>query len=424
MKKFLYLLVTLSLLLAFMPVALVSAQEAVPCDEDYLVQADDWLSKLADKYYGDVLAYWAIFDATNNAGGDYASIDNPDVIEIGWKLCIPSAADAEKLLEARGQTMAEAPMAMAGGYTIALIAKHTGNPYFDKVNEGAVEASNELGDTLIFQAPATSDVAGQIELAEALIAQQVDVIGFSANDPDALVPVGQKAMDAGIKVMSWDSAVAPEGRMVHENQADPELVGRVEVQMLGEMIGYEGQIAILSAGATMTNQNTWIEWMKEELKDPKYANMELVGVVYGDDDRQKSYNEAQGLFKSYPDLKGIISPTTVGIAATGKALTDAGLCGQIALTGLGLPSEMAEYIKSGCCEAMALWNPIDQGYLTTYIAHYLADGTLTPAAGESFSAGRMGEFSVVEVAPGDLQVYQGPPFQFNAENIDQWASVY
>jgi ABC-type sugar transport system substrate-binding protein len=274
MKKFLYLLVTLSLLLALMPVAVVGAQEPVACDEDYLVQADDWLSKLADKYYGDVLAYWAIFDATNAAGGDYATVENADLIEIGWKLCIPSAADAEALLAARGQTMG-APAAMVGGYTIALIAKHTGNPYFDKVNEGAVEAAAELGDTLIFQAPATSDVGGQIELAEALIAQKVDVIGFSANDPDALVPVGQKAMAAGIKVMSWDSAVATEGRMVHENQANSELVGRVEVQMLAEMIDYEGQIAVLSAGATMTNQNTWIEWMKEELKDPKYANMEL-----------------------------------------------------------------------------------------------------------------------------------------------------
>jgi len=424
MKKFLYLLVTLSLLLALVPVAIASAQGPVECDEDYLVQADDWLSKLADKYYGDVLAYWAIFDATNAAGGDYTTIANADLIEIGWKLCIPSAADAEALLAARGQGMGEAPAAMAGGYTIALIAKHTGNPYFDKVNEGALEAAADLGDTLIFQAPATSDVGGQIELAEALIAQKVDVIGFSANDPDALVPVGQKAMDAGIKVMSWDSGVAVAGRMVHENQADPELVGRVEVQMLAEMIGYEGQIAVLSAGATMTNQNTWIEWMKEELKDPKYANMELVAVVYGDDDRQKSLNEAQGLFKSYPDLKGIISPTTVGIAATGKALTDAGLCGQVALTGLGLPSEMAEYITSGCCEAMALWNPIDQGYLSTYIAHYLADGTLTPAAGESFSAGRMGDFTVRDLGDGDLQVFQGPPFQFNAENIDQWANVY
>jgi nucleoid-associated protein YgaU len=87
MKKLLYLLVTFSLLLALMPVAVASAQEAVECDEDYLVQADDWLSKLADKYYGDVLAYWAISDATNAAGGDYATIDNPDLIEVGWQLC-------------------------------------------------------------------------------------------------------------------------------------------------------------------------------------------------------------------------------------------------------------------------------------------------------------------------------------------------
>jgi rhamnose transport system substrate-binding protein len=311
-----------------------------------------------------------------------------------------------------------------GGYKIALVAKHTGNPYFDKVNAGALEAAKELGDVVVFQGPATSDVAGQIELADALIAQKFDVIGVSANDANALVPVSKKAMAAGVKFISWDSAVAPEGRILHENQANSELVGRVEVQMLAEMINYEGEIAILSAGATMTNQNTWIEWMKKELEDPKYSKMKLVAVVYGDDDRQKSLNEAQGLFKSYPNLKGIISPTTVGIAAAGKALTDAGLCGKVALTGLGLPSEMAEYIKSGCCKAMALWNPIDQGYLTTYIAHNLAAGTITGKVGETFTAGRMGSYTIVDTGNGDLQVYQGPPFQFNASNIDQWASVY
>ncbi len=424
MKKFLYVLVVLSMLAALAPVTLVGAQAmAVPCEEDYVVQASDWLSKLADKYYGDATAYWAIFDATNAAGGDYATLDNPDSIEIGWQLCIPSAADAQTLMAERGSGMAAAPAA-GGGYTIALVTKHTGNPYFDKVQEGATEAVGELGDTLIFQGPATSDVAGQIELIDALIAQGVDAIGVSANDQDALVPIGQKAMTDGIKFFSWDSAVAPDGRLIHEAAASAEQIGRVEVQMLAKMINYEGQIAILSAGATMTNQNTWIEWMKKELEDPKYANMELVAVVYGDDDRQKSLNEAQGLFKTYPELKGIISPTTVGIAAAGKALTDAGLCGKVALTGLGLPSEMAEYIKSGCCTAMALWNPIDQGYVSTYMAHALINGTLTPAAGETFNAGRMGQLTVVDEGGGDLIVYQGPPFEFNADNIDMWASVY
>jgi rhamnose transport system substrate-binding protein len=422
MKKLLYVAVVLSMLLALMP-TMVMAQAG---GEDYVVQKDDWLSKLADKYYGNEMYYWAIFDGTNEknaADSSYAKIENADLIEPGWKLYIPTKDEAEAYMAKRGGAAPAAPVA-GGGYKLAIIVKHTGNPYFDKVNEGANEAAKELGDTVIFQGPATSDVAGQIELIDALIAQKVDAIAVSANDPDALIPVGKKAMDAGIKFISFDSAIAPAGRLLHENQANSEQVGRVEVQMLGEMINYEGEIAILSAGATMTNQNTWIEWMKKELEEPKYAKMKLVAVVYGDDDRQKSLNEAQGLFKSYPNLKGIISPTTVGIAATGKALTDAGLCGKVALTGLGLPSEMAEYIKSGCCKAMALWNPIDQGYLTTYIMHNLVAGTLEAKAGSSFKGGRMGDYTVVDTGNGDLQVYQGPPFQFNADNIDQWSSVY
>ncbi|HEY64774.1 MAG TPA: rhamnose ABC transporter substrate-binding protein [Caldilineae bacterium] len=311
----------------------------------------------------------------------------------------------------------------AKGYKIAIVVKNLGNPFFEAVNRGAQEAAKELGDEIIFQGPATPTAEGQIEIIDALIAQKVDAIAVSANDPDALVPVGKKAMDAGIVMISFDSGIAPAGRQLHISQADMETIGRVQVQMIAEQIGYEGQIAILSAASTMTNQNTWIEWMKEELKDPKYSKMELVAIVYGDDLREKSYNEAQGLFKSYPDLKGIISPTTVGIAATARALQDAGLCGKIKLTGLGLPSEMAEYVKNGCCEEFALWNPVDLGYLTAYVAHRMLAGEITGKAGETFEAGRLGEYTI-QVDGDDVYIVLGPPFRFNAENIDEWAKVY
>ncbi len=311
----------------------------------------------------------------------------------------------------------------AGGYKIAIVVKNLGNPFFEAVNRGAQEAAEELGDEIIFQGPATPTAEGQIEIIDALIAQKVDAIAVSANDPDALVPVGKKAMDAGIVMISFDSGIAPAGRQLHISQADMETIGRVQVQMIAEQIGYEGQIAILSAASTMTNQNTWIEWMKEELKDPKYSKMELVAIVYGDDLREKSYNEAQGLFKSYPDLKGIISPTTVGIAATARALQDAGLCGKIKLTGLGLPSEMAEYVKNGCCEEFALWNPVDLGYLTAYVAHRMLAGEITGKAGETFEAGRLGEYTI-QADGDDVYIVLGPPFRFNAENIDEWAKVY
>lgn len=312
----------------------------------------------------------------------------------------------------------------AGGYRIGLVVKNLGNPFFEAVNRGAQEAAKELGDEVIFQGPATPTAEGQIEIIDALIAQRVDAIAVTANDPEALVPVGKKAMNAGIKMVTFDSAVAPEGRQLFVNQADMEQIGRIQVQMLAEMINYEGEIAILSAASTMTNQNTWIEWMKKELEDPKYSKMKLVAIVYGDDLREKSYNEAQGLFKSYPNLKGIISPTTVGIAATARALQDAGLCGKIALTGLGLPSEMAEYIKNGCCQEMALWNPIDLGYLTVYATHALLDGTITGKPGETFQAGRLGEYTTQDEGNGGVMVLLGPPFRFNAENIDEWAQVY
>lgn len=313
---------------------------------------------------------------------------------------------------------------LAKDYTVAMVVKGAGNPFFEACRKGGEEASAELGIKFIFQAPETPTAEGQIALIDALIAQQVDAILVSANDPDALVPVLRRAMNRGIKVVAFDSGVAPAGRHLFLNQADMELIGRIQVQMLAKMIDYKGEIAILSATSTMANQNIWIEWMKEELKLPEYKDMTLVATVYGDDLREKSYNEALGLFRSRPNLKGIISPTTVGLAATGRALEDQGLSGKIKLTGLGLPSEMAEYIRNGTCEAMALWNPIDLGYVSTYMAHALLTGAADGKVGDVINVGRMGDKVVVETADGGLEIILGAPFVFDADNIDEWYQVY
>ncbi|MFN8453809.1 MAG: substrate-binding domain-containing protein [Anaerolineae bacterium] len=107
MKHYQKLLAVLMLLsLVFSSVQFVLAapprQNAVTCEQEVVVQADDWLSKIAEKVYGDVLAYPAIAEATNSKKAEdstFAKIDDLDVIEVGWKLCIPSAADAETLLK-------------------------------------------------------------------------------------------------------------------------------------------------------------------------------------------------------------------------------------------------------------------------------------------------------------------------------------
>ena len=310
----------------------------------------------------------------------------------------------------------------SGKYVI--MVKSTGNPYNEKMIEGFQEAISEAGvGEVIVKAPAEPTAEAQIQMIEECIAQKVSSIAIAGNDPDALQPVLTKAMNAGIKIVSFDSAVNQDSRQVHVNQADPELIGRVEIQAIAEMIGGEGQIAVLSATSQATNQNIWIEWMKEELKDSAYSNIELVKVAYGDDLRDKSTSETEALLKAYPDLKGIIAPTTVGMAAAGKVLTDKGLAGEVFLTGLGLPSEMAEYITNGVCPYMYLWNPIDIGYLTGYASIALVKGDIDGAAGGTFEAGKLGQKEIEAVTDG-TEIILGAPFRFDPSNIEEWKSIY
>lgn len=317
----------------------------------------------------------------------------------------------------------DAGSAAGGKKRFAIIFKNTGNPYGEKQMEGFKNAIEETGGEAILKAPDQPTAEAQIQMIEELISQKVDAIAVVANDPDALQPALKKAMDAGIKVLSLDSAVNAQSRMVHINQADPERIGRVQIQAVSEMIGGKGEIAVLSATSQATNQNLWIDWMKKELEDPKYKDIKLVKVAYGDDLRDKSVSETEALLKSYPDLKGIIAPTTVGIAAAGKVLTDKGLKGKVMLTGLGLPSEMAEYIESGVSPWMYLWNPVDVGYLAGYAADALVKGTITGKTGDKFKAGKLGDKEVI--ADGDgTQVMLGDPFKFDQSNIGEWKKVY
>lgn len=308
-----------------------------------------------------------------------------------------------------------------GTVRIAMVVKNLGNAFFEACRDGGLEAIG-LGEDieLIFQGPITPTAEGQIEIIDSLIAQKVDAIAISANDRNALVPVCKGAMAEGIKVISFDSGVAEGGRIIDLLPSNAEFIGRQQVQLIAEMIGYKGEIAILSATSQATNQNLWIEWMKEELKEPAYKDMKLVAVVYGDDLSDKSYREALGLFKSYPNLKGIISPTTVGIAATGKALEDQGLSGVIALTGLGLPSEMKQYILNGTCTKMALWNPVELGYSATYIAYKLVTGEIKGEVGEVMDIGKMGDITIGE---GGIAI-MSPPYVFDKSNIEKFAAIY
>jgi rhamnose transport system substrate-binding protein len=313
-----------------------------------------------------------------------------------------------------------ATAAQAEPVKIALVVKALGIGFFEAANKGAQEAAKELGDVeVIYTGPTDTTAEGQIEVINSLIAQNVNAIAVSANDKDALVPALKKAMDRGITVISWDSGVAPEGRSVHLNPSSNALIGNMCVKMAADNLpDGKGDVAILSATATATNQNTWIEEMKKVL--PNYPGVNIVTTVYGDDLADKSYRETQGLIQTYPNLKAIIAPTSVGIVAAAQAVEDAGKVGQINVTGLGLPSEMAGHVKAGSSKSFAIWNPIDLGYSATTIAYNLATKKAEAKPGGEIPMGRMGNLKLDD----NLEGAMSDPFVYDATNVEEFAKIF
>ncbi|WP_205328306.1 rhamnose ABC transporter substrate-binding protein [Glycomyces sp. YM15] len=298
------------------------------------------------------------------------------------------------------------------GTAFTFLPKNLGNPYFDTSEVGAQSAAEELGVTVTQVGPDAASPEAQVPFINTAAQQGADALIISANDPSAICGALEEASDAGTAIVTFDSDTDPECRDLFVSQADAAGIAKVQVEMIAEQIGGAGQIAILSASANATNQNAWIELMQTEL-EANYPDIELVDTVYGDDDDQKSFDQTAALLQSYPELKGIVSPTTVGIAAAARYLSTSASKGEVALTGLGTPNQMREYVTDGTVTEFALWNPDDLGYLAVHAAAALANGDIEGDEGDTFTTERLGEYTV---GP-DGVVLLGEPFRFNADNI-------
>ena len=308
---------------------------------------------------------------------------------------------------------------------LVLLPKFLGILVFDQANAGAQEAAKELGnpDALTFTGPTPENsAAGQIEIVTNQTTQGVNGIMISNNAGDQIAPAAKAAREKGITVVTWDSPIpSAEGEQVFVAQVDFNETGKVMADMALNIIGPDGgEFAVLSASPDAANQNAWIKAMNEALKDPKYAKLKLVDTVYGNDQSEESYKQALALVDKYPNLKLIMAPTTVGIAAAAKAMQDEKLCDKVKVSGLGLPAEMVSYTLNGCAPQFALWSFVDLGYLTYYLTYMLADGQLKGVEGEQFTAGRMGNYSITKDPTREkgLRVLMGPFTVYTKDNVE------
>ena len=307
---------------------------------------------------------------------------------------------------------------------MVLLPKFLGILPFDQANKGAQEAHAELenpGEYLYTGPTPENSVAGQIEIITTSTSQGQDVVMLSNNAGDQVAPSAQAAQAAGTTVVTWDSPIpSSEGETLFVAQVDFNDIGVVMADMALDILGGEGEFATLSATPDAANQNAWIAAMEEALKDDKYAGINHIDIVYGDDQSEVSYNRALALVDKHPNMGLIMAPTSVGIVAAAKALQDEGLCDQIKVSGLGVPAEMVSYSLNGCSPAFALWDFVDLGYLTYYTSYLIATGQMKGEVGETFEAGRMGTYTIEKDPTRDAgsRVLMGPFTVYTKDNVE------
>jgi rhamnose transport system substrate-binding protein len=332
----------------------------------------------------------------------------------------PSAAGPSEAAPSEAAPSQAAASAAAGPITVGYLPKDIVNQYFAAAKTGIDKAAGETGGTVIQVGPNEAKADLQVPFITDLTTQKVSAIIISADGKDEVAPALMAAMAAGIKVVGFDSSPAVGAYNVFVNQVDFSGVGVNLSDWACELApNCTGDIAILSAAATATNQNAWIDLMKTTLATAKYKNLKLVDTVYGDDDATKSTQQAQALLTKYPNLKVIVAPTTVGILAAAQVVKQAGKSDTVKVTGLGFPNDMKPFVKDGTSPVFGLWSVPDLGYLSYQVAAKLISGEITGKEGETFTVKGLNDDKPYTIGK-DSVVILGPAFRFDKTNVDNF----
>ncbi len=296
--------------------------------------------------------------------------------------------------------------------TIAMMPKSKGNAYFVACRTGAEEAAKELGVNLLWDGPTDPDPAKQNEVIDTWITRGVDVLAVAVENRDGISSVLRKAREKGIKVVTWDADAEADARDFLVNQATPEGIGYTMMDTAAEVMGNEGEFAIITASLTAANM---IEWQKhiEIRRKEKYPNITMVSLRPCDDLQQKAFEEANTILNKFPKVKLIMAICSPAAPGAAEAVTQSGRK-DVKVIGISLPNQNKKYVHSGVSSAIVLWNTADLGYLAVQASYALKNGTLK-AGDESITAGRLGKITI----KGD-NILLGEPFKFTKENIDQF----
>ena len=307
--------------------------------------------------------------------------------------------------------------------TYAIVMKSRDNWYNELASQGYRSVIEDAGKNCLTLYPEEATAQEQVRLTRNLIHEQVDAIAVAANDMDALAPALREAREKGISVITLDADAQADSRSIYIKPVDAEKLGRALVRSACELCGGSGQWCILSAGSRSANQNEWMYWMKKELEEAKYKDMRLVDIAFGEGVYDKAAKETERLLKNYPDVKVICSLSTEGIKAAADVVKKQGKEKTVKVIGLGLPSQMAEYIGDGeedICPVMYIWDPVEMGKVAALVSMGLWSGDIEEQPGEDILLDNGRTYRIDTGYDGGLEIISGEPIRIDKDNIEYW----
>ena len=353
MKKLFVLTMIVAMLAILVPVASAAPPSPVACDQDYTVALADWLSKLADLFYGDALAYPAIVLATNMKAAEdssYAVIVDPDLIEPGMKLCIPSADDAQTLLATR--------------IRIHLETKDIGpnNPFWQTVWDGAESMAGKWLGIINYtvNAPTSeADVDTQIAQLEDAITTGAEALVVAPTDASALNPTFDRAKEAGIPVLIIDSNTTWPDKLTFIG-TDNVAGGRLAGEYLCSQVGATGKVAIITGQETAASIADRVKGAQEAFAA---CGLEVVAKIDGEHSREGGLAAMEDILASNPDVPGVFCINDNEALGAVEALKAAGKLGDVLVVGFDANPDAITSILAGEMSASVAQAPANMGRL-------------------------------------------------------------
>jgi ABC-type sugar transport system substrate-binding protein len=342
--------------------------------------------------------------------------DGADDLPVNPLPCGDEEAPAPEPVEYDGGQPVDPPDLAEQDIVLVDVPKLIGIGYFAATTLGQQQAAEELGNVEVTtDAPTEGNIDEQITFIDNYITRGVDGILFAANDPVAIGPVLTKALEAGIHVVGYDANAVPEAREWFVNQAEFNGIAKALLDSLADEKGEDASFGIVTSTFTTPNQARWISEMWAYANEC-HPDMTWLETLEAQEDYNLSFEQSNTLIDKYGDeLDGLFGMTSVATPAAADAVTQAGLCGDVAVIGLATPNEMKPFVNDGCVKSVVLWNPVDLGYAAVYVMRAVVDGTLQPGDTE-VEAGRLGTLQIVNGS----EVLLGPPFIYTEENINDF----